>query len=368
MKCPYILLKSMLLAFLVTACAPLQSDGRLTIEQSGESITVLEETETSAGTPSIAVVALTAYPGVEMSDWLDDNTLILSKENHALEKLTLAESGEAYPTSLFTHSLEGNTYSLLKAQPGTNLMNAILSPNKKSLLYTDYTVGDPLYHVMDLASGKSFPLRSEAIADAMSAHWSSDNTILGASYTGGAYTATAEGKIDVLEEFTDKAPVVLEKIGEAVYYTSSDDETLRRLEADNTSTSLALPGVYAVAASPDEKKLLVLQGEGGQMVLSLYDPASAVQTRLASGVQVSAMSWSADQRFIAYSLKSDQNGRVQSALYVYDLLTQTSQMIAVDVEALHTRWSPSGEKLLFVQYDGSHFHSSIAEFEYALTR
>lgn len=368
MKPKYILLKILVLGLFLTACAPTDDDGRVTIQASGESITVLEEVETGSGTPRLTVKEMKHYPMVEMSDWLDDNTVILSKENPLLEKLSLMESGAAYPASLYTHTLDSGTDTLLKAQAGTNLTGAMLSPDKKSLLYTDYTIGDPSYLVMDLATGKSFPLRDEAIAEAMSAHWTAENTIIGASYTGGAYLATPDGKIQVLEGLKDKAPIDLEKIGSAIYYTTGDQERLQRLDADNTSTSLDLSGVYEVSASPDGKKLLVLQSEAGQMVLSLYDLESAKRTRLAAGVQFGGLSWSPDQRFIAYNLKSDQNGRVQSALYVYDLLTNTSHMVAVDVEAHHTRWSPSGEKMLFVQYDGAHYLSSLVQFSYDLSR
>ncbi len=69
---------------------------------------------------------------------------------------------------------------------------------------------------------------------------------------------------------------------------------------------------------------------------------------------------------IAYNMKGDGNAAAVGGLYVYDMLTGKSTQIAVDIKNAITCWSPSGEELVYAQWDGKQYNSSIVYLDYTL--
>lgn len=361
--------------FLITAtagCSAENTDNKITVQEPGGSITIIDNTDNKAGEagePGISIAGIDTYEKLEISDWLDSDTVVVSKENEALEKMKLEELSDSYPRSLYLYNLKTKEYKLLTEQEELNLGGAKLSPDKKNLLYNGSSLGDPSYYVLNLESLKSFTIVGETVGNVGSANWADKDTVIGAGYMNGAYYAGIDGKITALKELDQKAVYIIKKIKDTIYYNTADDAALM---AFNTSTkeitSLSLTDVFGVFPAPDENQMLVLQYSGSKQLLLLCDRDGSNVKTIAEGVELGGVSWSPDQGMIAYSMKGDGSGTAVGSLYVYDMLTGKSTQIAVDVSNAVTCWSPSGEELVYAQWDGKQYNSSIVHLEYSLQK
>ncbi len=357
-----------LILLLTAAGCSAESEGGK-VQEPGGSITIIDNTGSEAGEPGISIVKIDTYKKLEISDWMDSDMVIVSKENESLEKMRLEELSDSYPRSLYLYNLNTKKYQLLKEEKELNLGGAKLSPDKKNLLYYGSSLGDLSYYVLNLENLKSFGISGESIGSAGSANWADKDTVIGAGYTSGAYYASTEGKITSLEELGPKNVYIVNKIKDTVYYNTADNNTLMALDLSTGKTvSLNLPDVFGLYPAPDENQILVLQYRGAKQILLLCDRDGSNVKTIAEGVELGGVSWSPDQRMIAYSMKGDESGTAVSGLYLYDMLTGKSTRIAVDISNAATCWSPSGEELVYTQWDGKQYNSSIVYLEYSLQK
>ena len=102
------------------------------IQEPVESININENKSTETDSPSISIEKIDKYEGMEITDWLNEQTVVLSKENEELEKMSLLEDSESYPRSIYLYNLDTKEYKTVKAQKNMFLGGAILSPNKNT--------------------------------------------------------------------------------------------------------------------------------------------------------------------------------------------------------------------------------------------
>lgn len=358
----------------VTGCNKVDNN-RETIKEPGKTITVIDKEEDTVKdsekdleneeqiTPVVTVDKIDQIENANISAWLNDETVIVSKENEALGKITLAELADSYPKSLYLYHIHTKEYKLLKEQKDTNLGEATLSADKKYLLYSEFTLGDPAYYVMNLDTLDTFGLKGENIAGAMSAHWAM-NEVIGAAYSGDAYVATTNGKISVIDGLEQEGLVIVRKVKDTIYFNTGFDPSLYSFQTSTKETKhLDIPDVLDVIPSPDETQMLVLQNNGNKSTLLLCDADGGIKKTIVMGAEIEGISWSADQSRIAYNLKSDANGTTAKGLYVHDMVSSASTLIAVDTESTITAFSPSGKELLFSGWDGKKWNSSIVYFK-----
>lgn len=354
-----------LLLFTV-GCAAVPGGDRVIIDEPGKTITVIEETPEDNRKPVISVVKIDRFDNMEISDWLNEHTLIVSKENTTLDKMEIPEASGTHPKSIYTYDLTADEYQLLKAMNKGNLGGAVLSSDRRTLLYHEFTVGDPSFYLMDMDSDDEPLVLGKMITSAMSAKWAADDSVIGASYNGGAYVSDPSGNVTFVEGLKNESLIVTDKVSGFLYYTLPD-ETLWKMDLQTREkVSLGLSNVYSLSHSPDGREILVVQSDGAKFTLSLYDTEGANRTLIAEGQEIGAVSWSPDQRMIAYQMKNDADGRSTSGLYVHDLLTGETSRIAVDVAPYATTWSPSGKELVFNETDGTSNHSSIVYLDFSL--
>ncbi len=297
---------------------------------------------------------------------MDSNTVIVAKENEALGKMKLEELSDTYPRSLYLYHLDTKEYTLLKEEAELNLGGAKLSPDKKNLLYSGNSLGDPAYYMLNLESLQSFEIKVEPYGSAGSANWADKDTVIGAGYMNGVYHAGTDGKITVLEEFDEKAVYIVKKLKDTIYYNTADDNTLMAFNVSGSDTvNLGLTNAVGIYPAPDENQILVLQYIGSKQTLILCDKDGSNTKNIAEGLELGGVSWSPDQRFIAYCRKGDGDGAAVGGLYLYDMLTGKSTQIAVNISNAVTCWSPSGKELAFSEWDGKQYNSSIVSLVYS---
>lgn len=349
-----------------TACMGEKEGQRTVIEKPGGTITVIEDAGQTAGKPNVSVEGIDRYENMQISDWLDEDTVVVSKVNESLGKMSLAELADAYPRSLYLYHLDTNEYELLKERKNAFLGEAALSADKKHLLYSEASLGDPAYYMMNLDTLEAIGLHGEPIGGALGARWA-DNEVVGAAYSGGAYLADTAGKIAKVAELQNESLVIVRKMKNKIYYNTNADETLRVLDlATKEKASLDMAQVRSVIPSPNGDQLLVLQSVGDKLALVLCDENGGNRKTIAEGAELGGVSWSQDQRMIAYSLKADVNGTTAHGIYLYDLLSDETTRIAVGIGNADTHWSPSGESLAYTEWNGTQFDSRVVHVAYSV--
>ncbi len=350
------------LIFTMTACE--KEEEKVTIKEPGKTITIINDSDQVESEPEISVEKIDRYEKVAITDWLDEDTVIVSKENESLDKMGLAELSEQYPRSLYLLDLNAKDYTLVREQKEVFLGGATLSKDKKHLLYSEYSLGDPVFYVMNMDTLEGFGIMGDPIGGGISAKWADNDTVIGAAYSGGAYLADRTGKITLVDDLKEEALYLVEKINDNIYYNTQYDGTLMQLNlSTKEKVRLNMNQVYDTVPSPDGKLLLLLQADGTKNTMLAYDLESGKETMIAEGTELNGVSWSPDQRMIAYGLKEDVNNTTVSSLYIYDMLTGESTQIAVDIENPSTSWSPSGEKLVYTEWEGTQDNSSIIYFK-----
>lgn len=359
---------AMLSLLAVVGCSVKEEGNKVTVKEPGGSITIIDDKDKDKEVeePSISVGKIDTYENLEISDWLSKDVVIVSKENENLEKMKLEELSDSYPKSLYLYNLTTKEYTLLKEEQNLNLGGATLSSDKKYLLYHGSSLGDLSYFVLDIESLENSDVLKGAIG---SAKWVDEDKIIGAGYTGGAYYVSTKGEDISLKELEKENIFIITKIKDVIYYNTAYDSTLMAFNLSSKEvSSLNLPDVFGVYSAPDENQMLVLQYKGSKQILSLYDVDGSNGKIIAESLEIGGVSWSPDQRMIAYSMKEDGSSSNISGLYLYDMLTGNSTQIGVDIWNVATSWSPSGEELSCIQWDGKQYNSSIVYLNYSLQK
>ena len=353
---------SLALLLTLTACGNKKEDNRTVIKEPGKTITIIENDSKDIVESNISVERIDKYEGVEISDWFDEDNVIVSKENQELKKMDLEELSQYYPRNLYLYNLNTKEYKLVKKQENLFLGGAIFSKDKKHLLYYKYSLGDPSHFVMNMDTSKEFMISGENIGGAYTANWDDNENVMGASFAGGAYVANTSGKISVIEELRGESFFLVEKIQDKIFYVINNTPS-SELWVLNLSTkekkNLNIKNVDGITPSPDRKQMLVFQGSDSKRSMILCDAEGNNIKTIAEGTEVVGASWSPDQSKIAYSLKSASNGSTSNGIYVYDMVTGKSTQIAVNVVNAGSSWSPSGKKIAFTEALGEKYNSSI---------
>ncbi|MFT4144922.1 MAG: hypothetical protein QM644_10755 [Mobilitalea sp.] len=357
---------TLILLMTAAGCSIKSEENKVDLPNTDDTITIVDEDTTDVEEPELTIGNIVNLDNMEISDWLDSETVIVSKENDTLDKMSLAELSDFYPRSLYQYNIKTKEFKLLKAEQDINLGGAKLSPDKKNLIYSGYSLGDATYYVLNLETLESFSLTGEGIGSAGSAKWADNSTVIGTGYTSGAYYADMDGKITMIPEFDQKAIYIIDKIDNTIYYNTAEDNTLMSYNLSTKETkNLGISSVVGVYPSPENNQLLVLQYSGSKQVLVVSELDGSNVKTIAEGVELGGASWSPNQQLVAYYSKSEGANSV-GTLMVYDLLTGKATQVAVGVENITTCWSASGNELTFTQWDGNQYNSSIVTLEYSI--
>ena len=347
----------------LNACNSLQEGHNKEIKGEDKNNTNIENENGHTDRPFITVEKIDKYEGMEITDWLDEDTVILSKENPELGKMTLLENSESYPRSIYLYNLNTKEYKIVKAQKDMFLGGATLSPDKKNLLYHEYSIGDIAYYLMSMDSvEEQSAVKDDAIGIAISAQWTDKENVIGVSYGGGAYMADIDKNIIHIPELQEEELLSVEKSDDKVYYITIDGD-LSRLYMFNMLTkekkNLKLENIDGITLSPDGDLLLITQHTGHSKKLLIGNTEGEILETIVEGDDLTGASWSPNQQMIAFHIKSAVDGIEDSGIYLYDIPSGKSQPIAVNIDKAKISWSPSGKKITFAEFNESHYNSSI---------
>lgn len=336
-----------------TACTTGQEDKRTVIKKPGKTITVIDNDDSKYMLPPIYTKKLIPFYVVEITDWLDDQNLIVVMENKELKKMNLRGSSQYYSRGIYQYNIETMEIKPLKVRENMFLGGAKLSPDKKHLLYYDYSTEDTTYYVMSMNDSEQMDVEEEILSLAMTAHWTEDNNIIGVSYDGGAYTADTSLKPEPAFDLQDERLLTIVKAQNKVYYiTIADSLDMYVLDLNtNLKKKLNIENADGIIPSLDGCQILITQSTETARKLLVADTSGNILRTIAEGTEISGVSWSPDQMMIAYQLRTIVNGVDSRELYIYDVLEDNSTRIAVNYSAVDINWSPSGDKIAVSQFN-----------------
>lgn len=352
---------ALLILSTLAACDKRQDENRTVIKEPGKSITIIENEDTKSEQTSISIEKIDKFFGIEITDWLDEENVILAKENPELEKMRLLEKSDYYPRSIYQYNLESKEYEILKAAKDMFLGGATLSPDKNYLLYYEYSIGDTAFYLMSMNQSNPDNVTKEVLGLAMTAKWTEDNNVIGVSYAGGAYTVDTSITLTPITELQAEQLYTVHKAQNKIYYiTISDTLDMYTLDVDtNVKKKLKIENVDGIFPSPDGKQILITQSTPSARKLLVADNEGNILRTIAEGAEITGVSWSPDQMMIAYQLRTVIDGVDSSGFYIYDVLTSNSTQIAVNTTVSGISWSPSGNKIAVTEYIEQNYNSSI---------
>ena len=328
-------------------------------EETEETVITVNNVDQEMQEPEISVEKIEQLgERVVISEWMDEENAIVSKENTTLGKMTSEEFEGAYPRSLYYYNTSTKEYTPIKEQENVLLGGGTLSSDKKFLLYSEYVLGDPSYFIMNLDTKDSFCICNDKIGGARSAIWVG-NEVVGSAYNGGIYMASTAGEISILEGLEGESIFILRATKDYIYYTGDNTSLMKMNRVTREKTSLNIENVFDVVLSADGAKMLILQSDNTKSALLLVDLEDGKQTTIAEGTDISSISWSPDQRRIAYAIKFDGTNATMNGLYAYDMLSAKPTQIAPEIQDAFTSWSPLGDKLMYSEWNGEEYESSI---------
>lgn len=306
-----------------------------------------------------SVEGIKRYNGMEISDWIDDETVIVSKENESLDKMKLASISDLYPKSLYSYNLDSKEFSVLKEQDNIFLSGAKLSPDKKYILYSGISLGDPIFYMMDMKS-----LDIITVSGAYSVSWSDDSRVIGASYNGGAFEVTEEGEVIPLAPEIDESLFIVRKYNNKLFYNTNEDQSLLVFDlSTNEQNNLDINSVSNIIPSPEVGQLLILQDNSTLKSLILTDEKGENPRRLVEGHDIKGIAWSSDQKTIAYSLTLDE-GTPKKGIFLLDTESGESIEIIPDVDTHSIIFSPSGNRLVYSEQNEFNVNSTLVDLKY----
>lgn len=346
-----------------SACTRQLDDNRTVIKEPDKNITIIDNEETKYEEPSISVDKILKFDVVEISDWLDEQNLIVTMENRDLEKMNLLELSDQYSRGIYQYNIETKEIKPLKVREDMFLGGAKLSPDKEHLLYYEYSIGDAAFYVISMdEDGQDNHIKDEVLGLAISAKWTDDNEIIGLSYAGGVYRTDENRELLPAYDLQDEQLYTVVKNKNKVYYvtiTDTLDMYILDLET-NTKKKLKIENAESIIPSPDGNQILITQSRETDRKLHVADADGNILRTIAEGTEITGVSWSPDQMMIAYQLRTLVNGVESRELYIYDVLAGEPTRIAVNYSAANIVWSPSGDKLAVSQYsDTGYINPSI---------
>lgn len=352
---------TLLILSTLSACDKVQEENRTVIKEPDKSITIIDKEETKSEETSISVEKIDKYDGIEITDWLDEENVVLAKGNPELEKMSLLENSDHYPRSIYLYNLESKEYKTLKAPKNMFLGGAILSPDKSHLLYYEYSIGDTAFYIMSMDESDQDDVTKEILSLAMTARWTEDNNVIGVSYAGGAYIADTSRNLTQIDELQSEQLYTAHKAQNKIYYiTSSESFEMYTLDLNtNVKKKLKLENPDEIIPSPDGKQILIMQSTPSARKLLVADEEGNILRTIAEGAEITGATWSPDQMMIAYQLRKVIDGVDSSGFYIYDVLKGNSTQIAVNTTVSGISWSPSGNKIAVTEFTESNLNSSI---------
>ena len=324
-----------------TACSEKQDSSRQVIEAGDKKITLIKDDNTSAYNEPV-IEKISPIKEVRAFDWIDEDTIIISKENKEYPKIP-TESGAIYPQNLYLYNLKTNKAELIIGSENS-MGNVTLSPDKKNVFYKE-GIENLTGFILNLKTKQKLKVTKLDSIYPTEGQWVDNNNVVFSTLPQGIiYISDTKGNLSEIADAKGIASNTI-KIKNDLYY--SVGEKLYKQEAKNGQRKLLRKDVSWLIPSPDYSQFaLVKHNAETKRTLTLTDLQGNELKTLAECTQIMGTSWSSDGSKLAYTVASESSG--ETGMFVADVKTKKVVQLAVDIQYISdsVKWSPSGKKLL----------------------
>lgn len=355
-----LLVSTLILSSLIgtIGCAQYKAEG-----QEGD-ITIIKDTKDILATDIVAS-KIDTYEDIVGYDWIDENKLVITKENKELEPIKIDNAklkANFEVKNLYSYDLNSREEKSIgdqsKFQDG-----AITSPNNKYMFYRNEYEKTSTGYITDLKGNTKAKIADKSIDeyDLNEAIWINDEElIMPCSSIRGFAIINVDGSInkikdveagvmgneDPLNGLSITNPI---KVGDKIYYVTihrgaKDDDKLKVYDINKKEKrELVKDNVQEFSLSPDKEQLLMLTSNPDKNVneLVVTDLQGKQKEVLARGY-IFGSRWSSDGTKVAYI--SNEEGH--EGIYVVDVKTKKESLISVGEYYIPMEWSPSDKKIM----------------------
>jgi TolB protein len=328
----------------LTACGKSNTDDRKIINKENKQITILGSQEQVVNN-EVALEKIDSLKDIRALDWIDENTLLVMKENADYPKIQL-DSRKAYPKNLYKYDINTKKLELI-AGSKTDMGYAVLSPDKKYIFYKEGVESNLTGFILNRLTGEKFRVTHIDSISSTEGRWIDNNTIIFSEFPqGGIYVADTNGNVKPVENEPKGMISNAAKLGDKLFYTTINGK-LYVQNIDGKENKFLKDNVIWLIPSPDSESLIMVKRiEKTKMALVVADLQGIEKKTLSEGTQIFGTNWSPDQSKIAYSTAADNSGK--AGVFVSDINTGKTTQLTVDADlaADELRWSPDGKKIL----------------------
>ncbi|MCB2360239.1 hypothetical protein [Clostridium estertheticum] len=337
-----ILITSSIIFIITFSAFSLNTDtNRQVLDDGGKKITLLKHDNISTYN-ELALKKINLINDVRAFDWIDDDTILISKENKNYPKLS-TPSGMIYPQNLYLHNLKTNENKLIIGSK-LSMSNAILSQDKKHVFYKE-GIENLTGFILDLKTKQKIQVTKKDSIYPTQGQWiNNDNVIFSLLPEGKIYSASVKGKLSLLTNVKGISSTTI-KIKNDLYYVVG--EKLYKQELNSSNRKLLRKDLTWLIPSPNQSQFaLVKHTSKKTRTLILSDLMGNELKTFAEGTQIMGTSWSSDGSKLAYTVASENN--CDAGLFVADAKNNKVVQLAVDIQYISdsVKWSPSGKRLL----------------------
>ena len=326
--------------------------GREEIQVGSNKITVLDtksisEDENSSSN-KLDYEKIDQYEGVRGEGWLSDDTILVTKENQELEPIQVFDQTSRI-RNLYAYDLMTRAEKSL-TEKTAYIWAPIISPDGKHVLYEKFESGVYKGVISDLEGSGSTEVHLDPTngynLSFSQAEWVNNDEVLVPTSNNGVCLINVNSTVENIDDIGLMQTDHSSKVSDAIFYVSTD-RNLVAYDIPSKRTSIVKRNVLEFELSPN-KDMFAIQKKlsDGNVALVLTDLSGKETATLTKSIQVFGLSWSPDQKKLAYlSLSNDES---KNGLHIFDL--QNSEDLYVSGDFLNADngllWSPSGKKIL----------------------
>ncbi|MBF8983682.1 PD40 domain-containing protein [Lutibacter sp. B2] len=341
-------------------CAQYNAEG----QEENKAVTVIKETKDILATEVVAS-KIDTYEGVIGYDWLDENKVVITKENKALKPIKIDNAklkADFEIKNMYSYNLDSKEEKSIgdqsKFQDG-----AIFSPNHKHMFYRNEYEKQSTGYIVNSQNDTEVKISDPSIDeyDLSEAQWiNNEELIMPCNSIKGFAIVNIDGTItkikdvesgvmgtkDPLNGLSITNPM---KVGDKIYYVTihrgaDDDDKIKVYDMNKKEKKeLMKDEVQGLSLSPNKEQLLILTSNLEKNVneLIVTDLEGKEREVLAEGYIFGA-TWSHDGTKVAYI--SNEEGH--EGVSVVDLKTKKESLISIGEYYIPIAWSPSDKKIM----------------------
>lgn len=329
----------------LTGCGVQKTSNRKVIEKDDKQIVVIDDKQNTK-TEGISLDKILNFDDFRVLDWISEDTILIMKENKNMPQIQ-GEDMMYYPRNFYEFNIKTNEEKLI-ADSKVNMVNGILSPDKKHIFYKEGVEENLTGFILDRETGKKTQITDIDSINSYEGRWVDNNTVIYASFPRSKiYIADVNGKVAEIPVRQKGMLINTVKLGINIYYTTIDGKLyMQDQEMAGKDTKKLGENVLWLIPSPDMTKFaMVKRTAETEMTLYITDLEGKELKTITKATQIYGTNWNADGSMLAFSTMDMNNS--SGGIFVANAESGELFQIATDFEnvADPLRWSPSGKQI-----------------------